>query len=226
MACFPSLIIRMKLNTVPFHEKDYWKDRFDKENHFEWLFHWDTIKESVIPYLNKEPILHLGCGNSTLAFDMWDSHYEHIVNVDYAENVIDRMKYLTQLKESDTKNDYSGITWHVGDCLDGLSSYVPHPEYGVVIEKSLTDAIACGDNDDQTKIRTLSEQILSVTQPMGIWISITFSSTRQYIWNTQNYTWKSINTIPIQGEHNPDTPYAPTIYYYIHILQKVPCSTL
>jgi hypothetical protein len=49
------------LNAVPFHEKSYWKSRFEKEKHFEWLLTWDNVKTELEPYLNKdEDILHLG----------------------------------------------------------------------------------------------------------------------------------------------------------------------
>lgn len=50
-----------KVNAVPFHEKEYWKNRFEKEKHFEWLVNWDNIKEEFEPYLDKcEDVLHLG----------------------------------------------------------------------------------------------------------------------------------------------------------------------
>lgn len=47
--------------TVPFHLKEYWEDRFEKEEHFEWLADWPILKPLVEPYLHQdEPILHIG----------------------------------------------------------------------------------------------------------------------------------------------------------------------
>ncbi|KAI8995037.1 hypothetical protein BDB01DRAFT_831971 [Pilobolus umbonatus] len=211
------------IKAVPFNEKEYWTSRFEKESHFEWLLNWEDIKEHIIAYLSKEaPILHLGCGNSTLAFDMWNSDYKYIVNVDYADNVIETMKQVTLQKQNEFHNDYSGILWYVGDCLHSLSSYLPMDQYPVIIDKSLTDAIACGDDDQQTTIRRLSNEVLSVTQLGGVWISITFSSERHYVWNDHaDYKWELTESVPVPVNQNENNPYAPTIYYHIHILKKV-----
>lgn len=47
--------------TVPFHLKEYWEDRFEKEEHFEWLADWPILKPLVEPFLHPdEPILHIG----------------------------------------------------------------------------------------------------------------------------------------------------------------------
>ena len=52
------------VNAVPFHEKEYWEKRFEKENHFEWLMTWKDIQPALEPYFhdNNEAILHLGNG--------------------------------------------------------------------------------------------------------------------------------------------------------------------
>lgn len=56
-----------KVNAVPFDEKQYWENRFEKEKHFEWLLTWDNIKMETEPYLDKnEDVLHLGNENSSL----------------------------------------------------------------------------------------------------------------------------------------------------------------
>lgn len=53
--------IDSKLNAVPFHEKEYWERRFEKESHFEWLLTWSDIEQHVTPYLkDQKTILHLG----------------------------------------------------------------------------------------------------------------------------------------------------------------------
>lgn len=55
------IIAMAKVNAVPFHEKEYWKNRFEKEKHFEWLVTWDDIKKEFEPYLDgTEDVLHLG----------------------------------------------------------------------------------------------------------------------------------------------------------------------
>ncbi|OAD02308.1 hypothetical protein MUCCIDRAFT_122964, partial [Mucor lusitanicus CBS 277.49] len=154
---------------------EYWRKRFEKEKHFEWLVTWDDIKEEFEPYLKKdEDVLHLGCGNSELAFDLADSGYKTVVNVDYAENVIEYMKSVTHEKQQQNSN-YSNISWISGDCLSNLKSYLPKSQYSIIIDKSLVDTIACGDDDHQSRVKQLSREMLSVAKPDAYWLSISFS---------------------------------------------------
>ncbi|KAI8969061.1 hypothetical protein BDF20DRAFT_990898 [Mycotypha africana] len=215
------------LNAVPFHEKSYWEDRFKREKHFEWLLTWNNIKSEIIPFLNvSDEILHVGCGNSTLAFDIFESGYRNITNVDYAENVISYMKSVTQKREIEAKINYSSISWYKGDCLYHLQSYLPKKVYPVVIDKSLIDTIACGDDDNQSRVKRLAAEILSVTETDGHWFSVSFSSEREYHCqmnaDTNNvYHWKTKRKIPIQVTQLNDKPGAPPIYYYLYINQKI-----
>ncbi|KAJ8662654.1 hypothetical protein O0I10_001618 [Lichtheimia ornata] len=176
--------------TVPFHLKEYWEDRFEKEEHFEWLADWPILKPLVEPYLHQdEPILHIGCGNSTLGFDIADSGYPHVINVDYAPNVIERMKQLTDV------NRYPKIEWHAANCLDGLARFDPTSQgFSVVIDKSLCDCLATGDTDDLAMQHQLSDHVLSVTRPNGVWLSISYSSERDHPPSDPKCTgWKSRN---------------------------------
>ncbi|KAG1445202.1 hypothetical protein G6F55_012044 [Rhizopus delemar] len=190
-----------------------------KEKHFEWLLTWKDIQSEVETYLNKsEKILHLGCGNSELPFDMSDAGYKEIVNIDYAETVIRRMKAVTQEKQK----DYSGLSWYTGDCLNNLISYLPHENYTAVIDKSLVDTIACSDDNSQSNTKKLADQVLQVTTINAVWISISFSNER--IYNTSpslTFYWKTEKKIPIQVHQENDKPSAPAIYYYIYINRKV-----
>ncbi|KAK4520938.1 uncharacterized protein ATC70_006821 [Mucor velutinosus] len=211
-----------KVNAVPFHEKEYWKNRFEKEKHFEWLVTWDDIKKEFEPYLNKdEDVLHLGCGNSELAFDLADSGYKTVVNVDYAENVIEYMKSVTHEKQQQNSN-YSNISWISGDCLNNLKSYLPKSQYSIIIDKSLVDTIACGDDDQQSRVKQLSTEMLSVAKPDAYWLSISFSGEREfYIDNEEQFYWKTEQRIPIQVAQPNDKPGAPAIYYYLYINHKM-----
>ncbi|KAF7721086.1 hypothetical protein EC973_005426 [Apophysomyces ossiformis] len=219
----------MPVNAVPFHEKEYWQNRFENENHFEWLLSWSTLDVVVRQYLNPhEPILHLGCGNSNLAFDLADSGYTHVVNVDYVEAVIDHMKEKTREKLNAA---YDQIEWYTGDCLDDLSFLLersPKREgFSVVLDKSLCDTIACGDDNHQTGQQTLAQRVMEITRPQGVWITVSFSSERQYIWPSDSqWTWQHEDAVPINVPQENDKPNAPAIYYYLYIRRKVPTKVL
>ncbi|KAI9481231.1 MAG: hypothetical protein EXX96DRAFT_649743 [Benjaminiella poitrasii] len=211
-----------KINAVPFHEKSYWESRFQEERHFEWLLKWDNVKSEFETYLNKnEDILHLGCGNSELAFELSDCGYKNIINVDYVETVIKYMKYVTKEKSALLGKDYSGISWIAGDCLNNLKSYLPNT-YSILMDKSLMDTIACGDDENQSRVKKLSEELLSVAKPDAYWLSISFSGEREFYGNEREKSyWKTEKRIPIEVPQPNDKPGAPAIYYYLYVNRKI-----
>ncbi|KAI8367748.1 hypothetical protein BD560DRAFT_447596, partial [Blakeslea trispora] len=214
-----------KLNAVPFDQKAYWESRFEQERHFEWLLTWNHIKDVIAPYIQPHhTILHLvktnnkiGCGNSELAFQIADDgHANQILNVDYAANVIQYMKQVTQ------ERAYPNISWVTGDCLERLESYLPQPEYDLLIDKSLSDTIACGDDNQQTRVKRLSKELLSVAKPNAYWFSISFSGERDfYVDDAEDAYWKTITKVPVEVHQPNDKPGAPAIYYFVYINQKM-----
>ncbi|KAI9309517.1 hypothetical protein BJ944DRAFT_258378 [Cunninghamella echinulata] len=208
--------------TRPYDSKEYWEERFHKEDHYDWLFSWNSIKDYLLPYIsiggdhNSNPILHLGCGNSLLAFDMADSGYQHIVNIDYAEGVINKMETLTNEKKSP---QYQQLKWIAADCLNDLESLpkiYPIEKYNIAIEKSLLDTIATGDDSCYSKQRQLAKQIGSVINSSGYWCSISFSDHRQAF-----DSWCLEKKIPLLVPQPNDKPNAPDIYYYLYIFKKL-----
>lgn len=231
----------MTVNAVPFHSQEYWQDRFNNEHHFEWLFTWDTLKPYLSSYLDpKEPILHLGtvrsvaavsvidscvlgCGNSHLGIDLVEQGYARVVNVDYADNVIASMKEKTRERVGALQDR---LEWYAADCLTDDLSRLGNPssprDYSVAIDKSLADTIACGDTEDQQNMKRLSQRVLHATRPDGVWISISFSSSRQYAFDTPGeWTWHTEHALPVKVVQPNDTPNAPDIYYYLYIQRKV-----
>ncbi|KAI9015872.1 S-adenosyl-L-methionine-dependent methyltransferase [Phycomyces nitens] len=210
------------VKAVPFHEKSYWESRFEKEDHFEWLLSWSALKPLVESYLDpNEPILHIGCGNSKLAFHLADDGYPKVINVDYAENVIQQMK-------ADTASKYDGVEWYTGDCLNDLLFLLNKQDiqegFSVVVDKSLCDTIACGDDDDQTSQQKLAHQVGSVVRFGGVWLCVSFSSQREHVWDQPSGTgwkWKREHAIPVAVNHPNSLPGAPEIFHYLYINRKV-----
>lgn len=77
-----------------FGTKDYWNRRFEEEKSYDWLVSYKDFsaqfKEILIKY-NISPIakiLIIGCGNSTLSFDMHSDGFTNLISMDYSETVI------------------------------------------------------------------------------------------------------------------------------------------
>ena len=80
---------------------DYWDERFQKEDNYEWLCSYKDVACQIQPFLQTNSrILILGCGNSRFSEDLYNDGYIHITNVDYSEKVIHRMKLKHQDKSS------------------------------------------------------------------------------------------------------------------------------
>ncbi|CAL1714250.1 unnamed protein product [Somion occarium] len=81
--------------------KEYWDERYSQESEedsFDWFKTYadiaDIIRE-LVPDKNAR-ILMLGCGNSTLSEEMYDDGYKNIVNTDYSDILIKKMRHKHQ----------------------------------------------------------------------------------------------------------------------------------
>ena len=79
----------------------------------------------------------LGCGNSSLAVDLYNDGFKNIVNMDYSSVVISNM----QRRHKALK----GIEWVVMDVMD-MSEFVPS-SFDVVLEKGTLDALIVAEKD-------------------------------------------------------------------------------
>jgi len=66
----------------------YWDKRFLTEDSFEWFGDCSRLYPVLDLYLKSSPsliLLHLGCGSSSLAEEMFNRSYCHLIyNVDYS----------------------------------------------------------------------------------------------------------------------------------------------
>lgn len=100
--------------------KSYWDKRFLTEDSFEWLQMWDDYGETLLKVLsskfeNKQKesveILIVGCGNSDLGARLYNEGWINIINLDFSDIVIERMK--NKYKETCPK-----MKWIEGDCMN------------------------------------------------------------------------------------------------------------
>lgn len=160
------------LSNSVFKEKDYWQERFTKETAYDWLVEYkyiyphlkDLIKES-------SKILIVGCGNSAFSSDLYDDGFEHIVNIDFSEIVIEKMQSL----HGTTRPNMSWL------CMDMLDLHFPDDTFDLVIDKAAMDAIMVDEGDvwdpESAVIRDADRMCLGISRVLkvdGAFVQISF----------------------------------------------------
>eukprot|EP00931_Biecheleriopsis_adriatica_P022092 TRINITY_DN14297_c0_g1_i1.p1 TRINITY_DN14297_c0_g1~~TRINITY_DN14297_c0_g1_i1.p1 ORF type:complete len:251 (+),score=51.40 TRINITY_DN14297_c0_g1_i1:78-755(+) len=147
----------------------YWNKRYKADTKpFEWLEGFieleALIKEAASSKLDAS-ILHVGCGTSLLAEDMYDSGYKDITNIDNSEVCIQQMSERNKTKRPSLK-------WLEMDATNmGLSE----SSFDVVIDKSVLDTFACGDNASNVIQNYLSE-VHRVLRPKGAFLCVSYGA--------------------------------------------------
>lgn len=84
--------------------RGYWEARYrrpDDPECFEWYHSYEEVASILQPFLTAKPspltVLHVGCGTSLLGEKLWQEQVGHVINIDYSEAAIQRMKQRTSL---------------------------------------------------------------------------------------------------------------------------------
>jgi len=103
---FASLILYLMKSfskrKLDYHLNEFWESRYSLYNReIDWYINFNKICNDFqliekfnkfLPYGNRSKFLELGCGNSSLANDMYDYGYKNITALDYSITVIEQMK--------------------------------------------------------------------------------------------------------------------------------------
>ncbi|OAV89137.1 hypothetical protein, variant [Puccinia triticina 1-1 BBBD Race 1] len=113
----------------------------------------------------------LGCGNSSLSKDMYDSGFQKIVNVDYSQILIDRMR-------SQHDENCPEMSWIQADVR-----HLPFADssFDAAIDKGTMDALMCAKGDvwdppeevvENCKMEV--DEVARILKPGGVFIYVTF----------------------------------------------------
>jgi SAM-dependent methyltransferase len=241
------LIARMTNGPAPFDKQEYWSQRFQQEETFEWLMPWSVLEPplrtlNLLPLDPTARILNLGCGNSDLPLDLYRSGHHHVTSVDFVASVIDRMKERCEraigwqppapthgTDPAPVPTAECPLQFLEMDCLD--MSRLPAQSFQLCIDKSTSDAISCGDDDEYTKLRTLCDQVARVIQPGGTWCVVSYSRFRQYEWTEGlgQGLWRTEQILEIKVEQNQDKEaeatghvvYVPDVFQYLYVNRRL-----
>lgn len=146
----------------------YWENRYQLDNPdnfkcFEWYQTFDTLKEKIIEYLKTtDKILHVGCGTSKFAEELYIEEFKDVVNIDFSENAIQNM--LTHYKKQQVEMNYQKMD------VCNMSSF-PEKSFNVVFDKALLDTILCGE-DAFEKSDKMMKEIYRVLTDDGYYIIV------------------------------------------------------
>jgi 2-polyprenyl-3-methyl-5-hydroxy-6-metoxy-1,4-benzoquinol methylase len=129
-----------KLGTqnADYGKQEYWEERFEEEDEYDWLCKYSDLKTHISPFINKDDrILIVGCGNSLFSTQLYDDGFENIVNIDFSSICIEKMK-----KNNLTRNK---MEWLVMDMTD--MKVFKDNSFDVVIDKATFDALMVAEEN-------------------------------------------------------------------------------
>jgi len=120
-------------------ESDFWDKRYqESKGYFDWYVEYPELKElfnGPLPISKDSSILMVGCGNSKLSEQMYDSGFKSILSIDISEVIVNRMNAVAIAK---------GKVDLVYKVVDATNMPYTEGEFDVVIDKGTLDALACG----------------------------------------------------------------------------------
>eukprot|EP00759_Apiculatamorpha_spiralis_P004197 PhF_6_TR12542/c0_g1_i1/m.19668 len=160
-------------DTKEYATQQYWDRRYTTEESYEWF---QTAHHPFLVWLEREilpsatNLLHLGCGNSNLCFDIqkWCKQNNRTIRqtaIDFSPIVIENMK---------SKDLEQSIQWVVAD-VRNLSMFAAGT-FDVVLDKGTMDAIQA-DKDSDTldeDIHAMLMETSKVLAPRGTFVQVTW----------------------------------------------------
>ncbi|CAF5102550.1 unnamed protein product [Rotaria magnacalcarata] len=152
-----------------FRSRDYWDQFFDKVGReaFEWYSDFVDLANVLCKYIKpRDDVLIIGCGNSTLSSDLYDTGIEQITNIDLSEKVVKQMKKQNEKKRANMK-------WLP---MDARQMTFDDNQFSVVLDKGTVDALMSNKSEQVVSdIDQILNQVDRVLRMTGRFICITLA---------------------------------------------------
>ena len=176
-----------KKKSIEYFSKQYWEGRYGWfSQRMDWYTNYaqlnrdfeieKIISEKYPTNTHKKKILEMGCGNSTLSYDLYNNGFKNITAIDFSTVVI---KKMCKMYEGTT------ISYEVCD-FNNMINYFDSNKFDIIIEKAGLDSIATKGTDDvPILLYKIFKNIHYVLCDGGILLS--FSSKNTNFWRTSIY---------------------------------------
>ncbi|XP_055859084.1 eEF1A lysine and N-terminal methyltransferase homolog [Episyrphus balteatus] len=149
-----------------FNQTEYWNTFFKKRGTkaFEWYGEYLNLVVQIHKYVKyQDKILMVGCGNSRLSMDMYDSGFKDITNIDISPVAIKKMIEMNGKDRSDMKFIQ----------MDATSMSFADETFSVVFDKGTLDALMTDNSEEVRKtVETYFKEILRTLRNGGRYICI------------------------------------------------------
>uniref|UniRef100_A0A131XCJ8 Putative spermine/spermidine synthase n=1 Tax=Hyalomma excavatum TaxID=257692 RepID=A0A131XCJ8_9ACAR len=153
-----------------FASEQYWNEFFHKRGRaaFEWYGEFWQHAEIIFKYLKEltDKILIVGCGNSALSADLYDTGHRNIISVDISDVVIRQMneKYVNSRPQMQFLQ------------MDATQMQFKDEEFSVILDKGTVDALT-PDSDSATKLYAVLKEVSRVLRVGGRFLCISLLQT-------------------------------------------------
>jgi SAM-dependent methyltransferase len=129
------------MSNIDYGSSSYWDERYSADEAcYDWYQDYNGLKEYLVPFLPagaEREILIPGCGNSMLGPELYNQGHVNITNVDISAVVVNQM--------TDLHSDKEEMEYSVMDARK--MEFIPDQCFDLIIEKALSDAILCSENN-------------------------------------------------------------------------------
>lgn len=190
---------------------EYWDERYRaNDTTFDWFVSYDALKDVIQPLVKPDSkILVVGCGNSRLSAQLYDSGFHNIVNIDISEIVINQMR--SRYREMER------MEW---TRMDVTKMELAENSFDLVIDKATIDSLLCGSNSFHN-VYQMNKNISRVMKKGARYVCITYGQPDTRI---DHFRRKKLH---FEVEHKTvDKPVfssdaSPTSNYHVYLMTKM-----
>uniref|UniRef100_A0A915NTN2 Methyltransferase type 11 domain-containing protein n=1 Tax=Meloidogyne floridensis TaxID=298350 RepID=A0A915NTN2_9BILA len=207
------MVVIIPKSEKEFTDLSYWKKFFKHNSSFEWYGDYSKLGQIFEKYIKStDSILQIGCGNSSLADDLYDNGYRSILSIDTDQNVIDKQN---------KKNLENRPTLKFKNC-SASNIDLQNSSVNVIIDKGTLDALLPSKYSEKEYILvdSIFNEIERCLAPFGRYIIL--SSQEHIIQKLLNYFDKNQFMIRFQKCFQSGKEFVMPVFAVIITKLKIP----
>lgn len=158
---------------APFQDRGFWEREYgEKPKPFEWYATFKDLRPILEGVLAKrDRVLHVGCGTSTIAVDLWHEFgIREITNIDVSERALE----LATAQAARDRRGPAEMEFRLADIRNlEHESWCPEAAFDVALDKGTLDSISCDTSEGEANVAASLRQLRRALRPGGLLIVVT-----------------------------------------------------